>query len=90
MWHTHPQKYICKYKKLAEFFFKSAKGLNKDPTVWLDGAGHTNTSKPPSFLRNEPTQQCGIPIPKNTFANIKFGRILFKNQPRAFNKDPTV
>jgi hypothetical protein len=58
--------------KISRILLKISQGaLNKDPTVWLDGSRHANISISPSFLGNEPTQQCGIPIPKNTFASIK-------------------
>jgi hypothetical protein len=46
---NHPPKYVCKYIKIrklwlyADYFPAARQGvLNKDPTVWLDGA------KPPS------------------------------------------
>jgi len=42
--------------------------LNEDYSVGLDGARPANTCIPPSF---PPLQSCGVPTPKNTFANIK-------------------
>jgi hypothetical protein len=59
---------------LAEFFWpaKPVKGaLNKDPTVWLDGARPVNTCIPPSFEENMPMQLQGVPRLKNTFTSIK-------------------
>jgi hypothetical protein len=41
--------------------------LNKDQTIWLDGAKPANTCIPPSFLGNAPA----LPTPKNTFTSIK-------------------
>ncbi len=36
--------------------FAGQEVLNKDPTVWLDGAGHANTSISPSFSGNAPVR----------------------------------
>jgi hypothetical protein len=84
LWHTHPKNTFANIKKISRILLKISLGaLNKDPTGWLDRARHANTSIPPSFLSYVPAQQCGIPIPKNTFANIKIGRILLTNQPRS-------
>jgi hypothetical protein len=61
--------------------FSSQCVLNKDLTVWLDGARPANTCIPPSFLGNVSAQPHGAPYPKNTFASIKklakFGEITF-------------
>jgi hypothetical protein len=67
------EKYILLIYDLATFLAGLAsKGvLNKDPTVWLDGARPANTCITPSFLGNAPAQLCSVPTPKNTFASIK-------------------
>jgi hypothetical protein len=44
--------------------------LRKDLTVFLDGSRYANTCIPSSYLGNAPAKQPGIPIPKNTFANV--------------------
>ncbi len=74
--------------------FASQQVLNKDPTVWLDGARPDSTSIPPSFYWNTPMQLHVALNPKNTFASIeklaKFSEITFfkanKNQRKKFNK----
>ncbi len=45
--------------------------LNKDPTVWLDRARPANTCIPPFFLRNVPSQLCGIPTAKTCLQVFK-------------------
>ncbi len=39
-------------------------GLNKDPSVKLNGARPANTCIPPSFLKKEPIKLNGIFTPK--------------------------
>ncbi len=45
--------------------------LDKDHTVWLNGARPSNNCIPPYLLGNALVQLIGIPTPKNTFASIK-------------------
>jgi hypothetical protein len=42
----------------------SQEAINKNPTVWLDGARPANTCIPPYFLENGPKQPSSIPTPK--------------------------
>jgi hypothetical protein len=54
--------------------------LNKDPTIWLDGARPVNTCIPPFFPGNVPAEPHSNRTPKNTFGSltiIKFGEITF-------------
>ncbi len=45
--------------------------LNKDPTVWLDGAGPSTHPYPTLHPGNMPAVPNGIPTPKNMFASMK-------------------
>jgi len=51
--------------------FASQGILNKDITVWLDGARPAKTRIPSSFLGNAVLQPNGMTTTKNTFASIK-------------------
>ncbi len=60
---------VCKFlkKQFSAIFYGSFAGqgfLNKDPTVWLDGARPANTCIPPSFLESVLTQPRGVPTNK--------------------------
>jgi len=74
---------VTRLSSLYSKFFCSAllaKGLFKDPTVWLDGARPANTLIHPTVHGNVPAQLRSILAPKNTFASIrnyhKFGKII--------------
>ncbi len=56
--------------------------LNKDPTIWLDGAIPANTCIPPSFLENAPLQLWGVPTLKIHLQVLKIssenGQIIYR------------
>jgi hypothetical protein len=54
-------------------------GLNKNPTVWLDGARLANTCIPPSFMGSTSVQRHGIPTPQYVCKYFKNGKILLKS-----------
>jgi len=62
-WHIHFQlkNYYYFWGLLFLVGFAGQGVLNKNHTVWIDGARPANTCIPPSFLGNMPAQSCTIP-----------------------------
>jgi hypothetical protein len=58
--------YVCKFKKIIIFVasFAGQAVINKDPSVWQDGARPASTCIPPSFLGNGNAQLFGISTKK--------------------------
>jgi hypothetical protein len=61
--------------------------LDKDPTVWPDGAKSANNCIPLSSAGNKPALPCSIPTPKSTFASIKnllnLAKLLFYEKQKS-------
>ncbi len=54
--------------------------LNKDPTIWLDGARPANTCIPPSFPGNVPVQPSGAPTKKYVWEYMKMDVCEYKRK----------